>query len=157
MCSYFAAGRCNRDNCPYAHVYHGKASHTSFCPDFAKGFCDKGTQVSVSTTHLRQYIFDSNFATKYIMQLYSATSRISPNALTSANTANVREASGVRSRTVLRGSTRQRRNNRMQAISNRNNNTTTMSTEYRTNRHNNENRPRMQLRETARTNRPRLI
>ncbi len=42
MCSFYAAGCCNREECPYLHVFHGK--NAKYCEDFAKGFCKLGTK-----------------------------------------------------------------------------------------------------------------
>jgi hypothetical protein len=44
LCSYYAVGRCNRENCPYSHVKFNK--NAEFCIEFAKGFCPLGFKVN---------------------------------------------------------------------------------------------------------------
>lgn len=39
---FFASGCCNRENCPYSHVYYGKDAQ--FCIEFAKGYCKLGSK-----------------------------------------------------------------------------------------------------------------
>ena len=46
LCSFFAAGCCNRENCSYSHTYCGK--NAAFCVEFAKGYCSLGSNVNPS-------------------------------------------------------------------------------------------------------------
>ncbi|CAH1270812.1 ZC3H3 [Branchiostoma lanceolatum] len=53
VCSYFLRGVCNRDDCPYSHVYVSR--NAQVCQDFVHGYCPRGKQVAPRTIVIVNY------------------------------------------------------------------------------------------------------
>lgn len=52
VCSFFLRGKCNKDNCPYAHVRVAK--NADLCKNFLLGYCPDGVKVCNSLKQIIQ-------------------------------------------------------------------------------------------------------